>query len=544
MFKTFRCKLLTLVILGWLMALSNRASSAAGQEVALTTGELGLASLRYGGAEFLSNGEFRVDAATLRRLDGTKTSADVSSQVAWDADKHRLTRTYSWGVASCNYAPHGNRLDLTVDIKNTSDSVLDGVDVQLMEIKFPGAPQGWEKHVPYLSDNRGDPTAIFVSYGTGTLAVCNEEVGRPLVVGFPGRESVTVRPLTLSTLALSKGFSSAAAQRPIYPGGSDSYHLSLRFGTGTATASQLAGDVFERFAKAYPAMLKWSDRRPIGALHLATSEKEYHSASNPRGWFLDPKNVDVTTPQGREAFAKRLSDYADESIKVLKANNAQGMIVWDLEGQEYPHATSYLGDPRSLPPEMEALADQFFAKFKAAGLRTGLTIRPQVPVRAAYGNEVNQIELPDVAHNLIKKIAYARKRWGCTLFYVDSNVHFDVRREGKDGNAYRLMDASIFQEVAAAFPDVLLIPEHQDTHYYAYTAPYDELRQNATGTPASVTTIYPQAFGVIYVPDGPIDQKRDELVAAVKRGDILLFRGWWADENNAKVKSIYESAGK
>ncbi len=360
---------------------------------------------------------------------------------------------------------------------------------------------------------------------------------------------VTVRPLTVSTNASANVFngvnsSGAVSERPIYPGGSDRYHFSLRFGADGASATTLAGDVFQRFAKSYPPTLNWTDRRSIGALHLSTSEKEYHSATNPRGWFSDPKDVDITTTQGRDALAKRLSDYADASIKVLKENNAQGMIVWDIEGQQYPHATSYLGDPRSLPPEMETLADGFFAKFKAAGLRTGVTIRPQMPVRAAYGDDVFQVELPDIAHNLMQKIDYARQRWGCTLFYVDSNVNFDGRRAGNDGNAYRLMDASIFQEVAAAFPDVLLIPEHENTRYYAYTAPYNELRQNVTGTPESVSAVYSQAFSVIYVPDGPVKEKRAELIAAVQHGDILMFRGWWPDDFNAQVKSIYAAAGK
>ena len=50
--------------------------------------------------------------------------------------------------------------------------------------------------------------------------------------------------------------------------------------------------------------------------------------------------------------------------------NAQGMITWDIEGQEYPHATSYIGDPRKvslLAPEMEPMADAYFAKFRRGG---------------------------------------------------------------------------------------------------------------------------------------------------------------------------------
>jgi hypothetical protein len=49
---------------------------------------------------------------------------------------------------------------------------------------------------------------------------------------------------------------------------------------------------------------------------------------------------------------------------------------------------------------------------------------------------------------------------------------------------------------------------------------------------------------VISVCDGPIDERRADLVAAVRRGDILIFRGWFDDIFNGKTKSIYEEAAK
>jgi hypothetical protein len=213
--------------------------------------------------------------------------------------------------------------------------------------------------------------------------------------------------------------------------------------------------------------------------------------------------------------------------------DAQGMILWDVEGQEFPHATSYLGDPRSLPPELDGVIDEFFQRFRDAGLRTGLCIRPQRPVRAAYAEGVFQMEVADPVENLNSKIAEAQRRWGCTLFYVDSN-----------GDPSLPLDAGQFKKVAEAHPDVLLIPEQQNLLYYAYTAPYDELRQGVASTPPPVLRAYPGAFSVLQVADGPADERRDELVAAVKRGDILLFRGWFADVYNEKVKGIYREAGR
>ena len=56
--------------------------------------------------------------------------------------------------------------------------------------------------------------------------------------------------------------------------------------------------------------------------------------------------------------------------------------------------------------------------------------------------------------------------------------------------------------------------------------------------------IHPDASRVLSVPDRPNDPWRAEPVASFRRGDILLFRAWFDDAYNAKVKSIYQEAGR
>lgn len=88
----------------------------------------------------------------------------------------------------------------------------------------------------------------------------------------------------------------------------------------------------------------------------------------------------MTTDEGRAAFRDNLLGYADRCVKIMKDMDAQGMIVRDLEGYQQPGMV-YVGDPRVLPeyaPAMDRVADAFFQKFRDAGLRTGLTIRPNV----------------------------------------------------------------------------------------------------------------------------------------------------------------------
>jgi hypothetical protein len=59
-----------------------------------------------------------------------------------------------------------------------------------------------------------------------------------------------------------------------------------------------------------------------------------------------------------------------------------------------------------------------------------------------------------------------------------------------------------------------------------------------------VLDVYPEAFSTIYIPDRDMKPHWKEFVTAVKRGDILVFRGWFDDPANNDVKKIYHEAGR
>src|SRR5262249_52022599 len=146
--------------------------------------------------------------------------------------------------------------------------------------------------------------------------------------------------------------------RDIKPSASKTFNVSLRFGPKGAPVQDLSGDVLERYAKKYPSQINWKDRRPIGAMFLASSG--INVATNPRRWIMNEGKTDITTAQGKAAFREALLKLADNSIKVLKDVNAQGMITWDPEGQEFLESC-YYGDPRLTPdlaPETEIKNDQ------------------------------------------------------------------------------------------------------------------------------------------------------------------------------------------
>lgn len=490
----------------------------------------GLASLKFNGAEMLSSGALRVNRITFQNGSGGTYAADLTGSLAVDRATGEIKNTYGWGTVSVVHTVRDNRLDMTLTVTNKGSSAIQGVFLEPLELRLPSRPAEYDNVTPLIMYDPGEPGVLALTTPTATVVLAHDDPGAAIVAGFPwanDRPMSTVFPLRINT-DREPGYpdSYPTVNRPIAPGSSDHYRFSLRFGSAGSTADTLAADVWSNFAARFPRTLQWADKRPIGQLILATSVAGF--PKNPRGWLLDP-TIDTTTPAGLAVFKTRIMAWADESVAILKQLDAQGMITWDIEGEEYPHPTTYLCDPRALPqaaPEMDAIADEYFRKFTSAGLRVGVCIRPQTLVLS--GANTSQQPAEDPGKEMADKIAYAKARWGATLFYLDSN-----------GDPNLPLDADIMRRVSAAHRDVLIIPEHENTRYYAYTVPYRELRQNQFTTPDRVRLTYPAAFGVTYVADGDFGRHYNSLVTAVQKGDMLMPRAWFSDPANDQVRRIY-----
>ena len=256
---------------------------------------------------------------------------------------------------------------------------------------------------------------------------------------------------------------------------------------------------------------------------------------------------------GLAAFQRRVLRQATDSVVNMRRLGAQGSITWDLEGEEYPQSTSYVCEPdliAQIAPEMETvvsdsaspyagmkLDDAYFKTMTDAGFRVGVCARPQHFTVNADGT-ARQVYLTDsaVAGELIRKMKYAHDRWGATLFYVDSTVEADGA----------VLDASIFQKVAAALPDSLIIPEEATPKYYAYTAPFQSfLFHGDLGTNPAIHAYYPHAFSVNLINDvnpGQLAAAIPELTASVKAGDILMGHIEYWQANDPTIVSIYQGA--
>ena len=526
-------------------------SPASKQGLNFVVGVHGLDSLSFNEQSLLSSpesGELRLQKSVFRAvlealLPGSSSRAGTPNK---KADTIHLS--YPWGRISCSYGKEDDKITMKIEISNTSSEPLNELSIRLMELNFPRIPNGgtleagmfgfgfkgpeWPlgqcpASIPTVADPRFVVPLVHVDYGTGALNLCSDDVecavNVPYSTNFLARTSY---PLVITC-------------SDIKPGVTKVFNVSLRFGPAGARIQDLSGDVLERYAGKYPFQVNWNDHRPIGAMFLAGPQ--INVASNPRRWIINFGDIDITNDKGKAAFRAALLKLADNSVQVLKDIGAQGMITWDPEGEEFLGAC-YYGDPRlvpSLAPEMEfkndgvkSVIDEYFEKFRAAGLKVGVCIRPQ-GIAMVDGKPVHQAADDEHAAQILReRIAYAKQRWGCTLFYVDSTATVSGS-----------LNPDVFKAVADAHPDVLLIPENESMRYFAYSAPLNSyVHHRVTSTPAGARMVYPKAFSVLMAPDGDRPEDHHALVSAVRRGDILLFNGWYHSDGAKKIKRLYEEA--
>jgi hypothetical protein len=539
----------TVILLAFpVFAWSADAESGAKQGFDFSVGEHGLDSLSFNGHTFLPSpkqGNLLLADLVFNKT-GNTTSPKVSEPaVTLDRSNQTVQLSYSWGRISCAYSKvAGNQLRMRILVTNTTDLAIDALSVRLTQLVFPTAPQagaleagmfgfGFRGEMaplyrwPYSIDSSFSVPILRIDYGSGALNFCNDDFRCSLGVDFQHDPAQ-------ADYAFSVRF------KNIEPGATKTCDASFRFGSSGSSIQDLSADVLKRYADEFPFRVAWDDHRAIGAIYLASPG--INVPTNPRCWIMNLGHLDVSTNDGKQAFRTALLKLADASVGVLQDCHAQGMITWDPEGQEFRGAC-YYGDPRLTPtlaPEMEfkgsspsSTVDAYFQRFRAAGLKVGVCIRPQ-QIKMVSGTPIQQEADDEHAAEVLKdKIAYAKRRWGCTLFYIDSTV-----------TKSRSLNPDVFKAVADAFPDVLLIPENESMRYFAYSAPLNSYQHHKiTATPAGARLVYPHAFSVLLASEGDRAEDHQALVDSVRNGDILVFNCWYPNQGANKIKAIYDEAG-
>ncbi|MGI4790086.1 MAG: malectin domain-containing carbohydrate-binding protein [Janthinobacterium lividum] len=545
---------LALSLLLW--TLSLLLWTAAGQaqaSLSYTLSSTGLASLSSnGGPNLISDG-------ALRLLNGTPlfSPSNGLNNTGWTPTTSTLTgnvvsQTWPWGKMSCTYSQSGNALVMNISITNSTSSTLTSANICAAMIGYPQQPTvSMADTGPYLMGNNvmvGDPNfrpaVITMDYGTGAIDFCNENISDGVVVQAGGSwngSAFTLYPFL-------------AAITNLAPGATRNIEVSLRFGA-SGSGNSLAADLYQRYSATYPFQLQWDDRRLLAQDVLASSPADdqpqnQNPASNPRGWQSWWCGVDFTQPASiaYPKFRTQLLKFAQLSIQELKNRNAQGVIFWDLEGEQYSQPThTYVGDPAliaALAPEMEyqdssgKTDDLFLQAFRNAGLKVGVCIRPQQVVfdSSSRPTQTEAVQAgTTIAAVLQNKIAYAQNRWQCSLFYVDTTVD-------PSGNLY---DPTPFQQTAAAYPNILLIPEESSARYSSFSAPFQDFSSHGiTRTNPQIYSVYPGAWSSVFAATGNVTNNVADFQAGISNGDTMMLHGWPdGSQNNAQIQSIYTGAG-
>ena len=479
---------------------------------------------------------------------------------AWDAATRTWLYSYVWGEIRTQYVQHGDTLDLLITVSNRAGSgaIYRGATIYPLTLANPertkpnpASPASWV-------DGVNQPDVITTTLGKSQAVLSSANEKQPVWLGSQTTKDGGVAMIVSGALPDGVRASEApASSLTIAPGQSASTHIFFRFAAAGSDLSGAAPEAYSAFRARWPQRLNWLDRRAIGTVYLASAgsgdpSRRAGASPDPRR-FVAAADVDLRGPIGLQQFQAGILGQAETIVQNLRKMNAQGAITWDIEGQEYPPNTSYVCSPDQIAaaaPEMETviadhrsryaglkLDDAYFKIIQSAGFRVGVCVRPQrFAIRPDGTASQTILSDADAVQELIRKMRYAHDRWGATLFYLDSTVR-------ADGSP---MTSEALEAAAAAMPDSLLIPEYSHERSIRATAQFATfLFHGDLGTSKEVRVVYPKAFSTNLVNDVDplaLAAHRQQLVEAVRSGDILMMHADYWQANDSSIVSIYQQA--
>lgn len=459
----------------------------------------------------------------------------------------RLNAVYPWGEVALVYevAGEGSRVDIAATITNRSNRTID--EIQLIPAALSlgeGTPGGGAHH------NIGAPTVLTTRTAEHSFAVCNLDVEKPLTVRLKKAGEDGVAEVVVQGGGQKMVYDQLYISRPIAPGEEDVYRLSIRAAPAEVDPHDLGQDVYDAFADAHPRVLDWPDRRPINRLFFRGGAPTEEIIA----YYQDPENNPKPQP-GDEKKQEGILQGIRRGVAAAKEIDAQGLIIWNIEGGSFPHPTTYIGDPRVVDifnPDFDAVADEAFKMITDAGLHAGVCIRPtQIGLKKrkdkpdtvghAFTPVLEKYDEEPFVNQLGAKIKYARDRWGCTIFYVDTNFVWRPRGPEEKWSA-GMIQAEVWRKLLERFPDVLIIPEFGYPQYFASVAVYKEYDMGFRGAGPAVRRTYPEGFHAAVIEDADPHEKFDLMVRNVREGNSLMTFAYSMTRNARAQVNIYKEA--
>lgn len=576
------------------------ATTLYGQSLAVTFGSNGIQTLSYNGVSLVNLSTNSGDGYSIRHMSISDASGNALSGNGFDyGDAGYSSRTFTqtnstsgniitqfpWGNINTSISVSGNSLSFSTSMNNTvSGYIIHGAAIYLDNFRFPALPGS------YTQGDWGSTNAVELSFSTLDFGVQRADWGTGLA-DHVATMSASMNPQYTGWLNDGSGSNNFyAVQSVTFPAGvppyepqyvssaatgsSLVYSSTLNFApTGTSRATVDAAQyTYLKTIRPF-ALAKFSDRRPIGNAFLSSNGTSGGqigsngisgcgaSSSNPRNYKNASGSVDCSLNVMSTAFQTVVLNQALENVVMAQTYGMQGIITWDLEGQEYTQPSSYVGSPdqvATVAPEMEQtvsgqtgtlasyngmkLDDAYFSIQTSAGVPVGLCLRPQQFVISSDKTTSNQVYLSDsAALTLLNvKLQTITSRWGATMTYIDTFVH-------QDGG---YMDTSVLAGMTSSYPSVRLIPEYQFgatlPAYLQYSFPLANFQTHTDlGTPTNFPEaylVYPKAGMVNLISDvaaSQITQYQTALQNAVNQGDMDLIHGDYPQGNNVTIQKMY-----
>lgn len=472
------------------------------QEVDFDLREDGTVSMEWGDEDLTGHAALEMDRMILQESTASGqlwghslTPASVEpSDVKIKSEQREIRKTYSWGNAEMQFQPHENSLEVFISLENTSSRTVADFGLYVLGLRTEEVPGRLRRGKVQMTLDR--PFAVEIPLEENRIFATHEKFKTPVQFGV-GKPRGPKELLPILVMGGVPTLDPSSSEFPLLgwpqipPGQTLELKVVLRFADSDVADATALRPFYSAFRDAQKPFVDWADRRAIGKVVLPSSPR-YVTPANPRGWFQSPE-MEVESERGREELRENLMQLADKTIKNLKSADAQGVVIWNIEGGHI-YSECPFGDPRRLPdiaPEMDAIADDFFERFRDAGLTVGLTIRPSLLYHSEKRDEWTQgagyyqkdhesFDKEDVVKNsssapadervyplarrMADKIQYAKDRWDCKIFYIHDNGYW-AKASPDHLDDWLLFSAQVIERVREMHPDVLLIPRYAERHW-------------------------------------------------------------------------------
>ena len=243
----------------------SQPAYAAGLQV--TYGSSGIQQLSYNGVtlEDLSrdaSDAFHIWHMSSSSLNGGALSAgqygwgESNNGRTWNGATHTWIYSFIWGSISVQFVQSGDTLNMNVVEKNNANSgiIFNGATIYPFVLHFPRLPNGFtDPSYQQLAFNTTAASVTVADYAQGEVVAVVPDASKPLYSGFqPTGGTLAYYPIISSTSIEGMATFFPRNDRPVAPGQSDAFTVSLRFAPSGTPAASVAADAYQAWSSAMP----------------------------------------------------------------------------------------------------------------------------------------------------------------------------------------------------------------------------------------------------------------------------------------------------